>query len=107
MFSCIGGPLKTHNVAEDMVVALLKQQQQQQQARVNSPSLPINVAAAQQQQQQTASQLMKRPLAMQHEDPAYTASQLYAHQSPSVGDPHEHTTNVPSQTTSTDSMETN
>lgn len=95
-----------------MVVALLKQQQQQQQqqqaARVNSPTVPINIAAAQQQQQQAASQLMKRPLAM-HEDPAYTASQIFAQQQPAPsGDPHEHSTNAPSQqTTNTDNMDTN
>ena len=98
-----------------MVVALLKQQQQQQQqqqaARVNSPTVPINIAAAQQQQQQqqqAASQLMKRPLVM-HEDPAYTASQLFAQQQPAPsGDPHEHSTNAPSQqTTNTDNMDTN
>ena len=93
-----------------MVVALLKQQQQQQQAaRVNSPTVPINIAAAQQQQQQqAASQLMKRPLAM-HDDPAYTASQLFAQQQPAPsGDPHEHSTNAPSQqTTNTDNMDTN
>lgn len=92
-----------------MVVALLKQQQQQQAARVNSPTVPINIAATQQQQQQqAASQLMKRPLAM-HEDPAYTASQLFAQQQPAPsGDPHEHSTNAPSQqTTNTDNMDTN
>lgn len=80
-------------------MALLKQQQQQQAARVNSPTMPINVPA---QQQQAASQLMKRPLAM-HEDPAYTASQLFAQQ-PSGSDPHEHSTSQ--QTTNTDNMET-
>ena len=88
-------------------MALLKQQQQQQQAaRVNSPTVPINIAA-QQQQQAAASQLMKRPMAM-HEDPAYTASQLFAQQPAPGGDPHEHITNAPSQqTTNTDNMDTN
>ena len=80
-------------------MALLKQQQQQA-ARVNSPTMPINVPPAQ--QQQAASQLMKRPLSM-HEDAAYTASQLFAQQ-PSGGDPHEHSTSQ--QTANTDNMGT-
>ena len=92
-------------------MALLKQQQQQQQqqqqaARVNSPTVPINIAA-QQQQQAAASQLMKRPMTM-HEDPAYTASQLFSQQPAPSGDPHEHSTNAPSQqTANTDNMDTN
>ena len=89
-------------------MALLKQQQQQQQqaaaaARVSSSTVPINVAT-QQQQQQAASQLMKRPMAM-HEDPAYTASQLFGQQSSSGTDPHEHSASA--QQANTDNMETN